>query len=158
MFCDLAGSTELSRHLDPEEFGDIIASYQDLFRRAIIGFDGIVARYMGDGLLAFFGFPFAHEDDAERAVYAALAIVAGSRARDVGPYALPVRIGIATGLVVVGGQIGEGLSAELVAVGEAPSLAARLEALADPNSILVAIRRAGSAAIASRWWITAHTF
>ena len=137
MFCDLAGFTEMSRRLDPEELRHVVAAHQERFRRTINAFDGFIARYMGDGLLAYFGFPVAHEDDADRALYTALRVVQESKGlRDENNH-MPVRVGIATGIVVVGDQIGSGQSAESLAVGEAPNLAARLQALADPDSVLV---------------------
>jgi class 3 adenylate cyclase len=127
MFCDLAGSTALAAQLDPEELRDVIAAYHRSVAAVVRRFDGLVSKYMGDGVLAYFGFPRAHEDDAERAVRAGLDIVAA-----VGELAAPaigglqVRIGIATGLVVVGDLIGEGEAQERGVVGETPNLAARL--------------------------------
>ena len=103
MFCDLVGSTELSRRLDPEDLRQVILVYQDACKAAIDAFDGFVARYMGDGVLAYFGYPRAHEDDAERAVRVGLEVVDAVSALDPQPeLQLQVRVGIATGLVVAG--------------------------------------------------------
>ena len=141
LFCDLVGSTSLSARLDPEDLRKILLEFQRCCGDAIRRYDGHVARLMGDGVLAYFGFPSAHEDDAERAVKAALAIVE-SLADLVIPIAgkLEVRIGIASGLVVVGDLIGEGPSREFSLVGVAPNLASRLQVLAEPSQILVAPR------------------
>ena len=141
MFCDLAGSTALSQKLDPEEMREINRAYQDACKAAIERFEGYVARYMGDGVLAYFGYPQAHEDDAERAIHAGLAIVesvTGIEPPDGSPQvALAVRLGIATGPVVVGDLIGEGASQENAVVGDTPNLAARLQGLAAPNAVVV---------------------
>lgn len=143
MFCDLVGSTELTQHLDPEELGMINRAFQDSCTRAIQKFDGHVARYMGDGLLAYFGYPQAYEDAAERAIRAGLSVVAGIKdingdaARDVAKN-LAVRVGIATGLVVVGDLVGDGAARENTVVGETPNLAARLQSLAVPDTVIVA--------------------
>ena len=139
MFCDLADSTALSSRLDPEDMRDVIRAYQTACADVIARHDGFVAKFMGDGLLAYFGYPRAHEDEAERAVRAGLEIVASvgglqTPARE----ALQVRIGIATGLVVVGDLIGAGAAEEQSVVGETPNLAARLQALARPNAVLIA--------------------
>jgi class 3 adenylate cyclase/tetratricopeptide (TPR) repeat protein len=145
MLCDLVGSTALSRELDPEDLRQVIRSYQEGTAQVIARYEGFVARYMGDAVLAYFGYPQAHEDDAARAIHAGLEIVAGLDQLD----ALPtregvgrprVRIGIATGLVVIGDLIGEGASEEAAAVGETPNLAARLQTLAEPDSVVVAER------------------
>ncbi len=143
MFCDLVGSTALSTKLDPEDLREVIKSFQDECRKAIEGFAGFVARYMGDGVLAYFGYPQAHEDDAERGVRAGLAVVesmAELNQRLAGRHELELsaRIGIATGAVVVGDIIGEGAAEEAAVVGETPNLAARLQALAGPNQVLIA--------------------
>ena len=137
MFCDLVGSTALSARLDPEELREVIGAYHRSVAEAVRRFDGFVAKYMGDGVLVYFGFPRAHEDDAERAVRAGLG---WSRRCAASPSADPleVRIGIATGLVVVGDLIGEGASQEQAVVGETPNLAARLQALAEPGSVVIA--------------------
>lgn len=139
MFVDLVGSTELSQRLDPEEMREVISAYQCTVSDEIVRFDGHVAKLMGDGVLAYFGWPRAREDDAERAVRAGLAAVAalaGLKTPQVGP--LAARVGIATGLVVVGDLIGKGAAQEEAVIGEAPNLAARLQALAGSNSIIIA--------------------
>ncbi|MGA9455192.1 MAG: adenylate/guanylate cyclase domain-containing protein, partial [Pseudolabrys sp.] len=139
VFCDMVGSTELSSRLDPEDLRDIMRAFQRSCESAIFGFDGRIGRYMGDGILAYFGFPAAHEDSAERAVQAALeGIRLVSELSFEGVPRLEMRVGIATGLVVVGDLIGEGPSREFALVGDAPNLAARLQQLAKPNQILVA--------------------
>ena len=135
----MVGSTELSSRLDPEDLRDIMRAFQRSCESAIFGFDGRIARYMGDGILAYFGFPAAHEDSAERAVQAALeGIRLVSELSFEGVPHLEMRVGIATGLVVVGDLIGDGPSREFALVGDAPNLAARLQQLAKPNQILVA--------------------
>lgn len=139
MFCDLVGSTALSGQLDPEEMRDVFLSYQNAVAGAVTRFEGHVAKYMGDGVLAYFGFPAAHEDDAERAARAGLSIVQVMRGlRTPKDEPLAVRIGIATGLVVVGDLIGEGAAQEEAVVGETPNLAARLQGLAEPGQVIVA--------------------
>jgi len=142
MFCDLVGSTALSTGMDPEDLRDVIASFQSRCSAAIRRYDGFVAKYMGDGILVYFGYPRAHEDEAERSVRAGLDIVdAITELNDAVPrppgVELAVRIGIATGPVIVGDQIGEGTASETAVVGEPPNLAARLQALAQPNQIVV---------------------
>ena len=139
MFCDMVGSTELSSRLDPEDLRDIMRAFQRSCESAIFAFDGRIGRYMGDGILAYFGFPAAHEDSAERAVQAALeGIRLVSELSFKGVPKIEMRVGIATGLVVVGDLIGEGPSREFALIGDAPNLAARLQQLAKPNQILVA--------------------
>ena len=139
MFVDLVGSTELSRRLDPEEMREVIRAYQNTVAGEIGLFDGHVAKFMGDGVLAYFGWPHGHEDDAERSVRAALAIVdTVARLATPAGKALAARIGIATGLVIVGDLIGEGVAREAAVVGETPNLAARLQALAEPGSVIIA--------------------
>src|SRR5215472_6090705 len=128
MFCDLVGSTELSSRLDPEDLRDVIGAYHRAVAATVAGFDGFVAKYMGDGVLAYFGYPRAHEDDAERAVRAGLGVVDAVARLDIKSVDLRARIGIATGLVVVGDLIGEGSAQEQSVVGETPNLAARLQA------------------------------
>src|SRR5271167_3645295 len=136
MFCDLVGSTALSARLDPEDMRRVIRAYQDASSGVVARYDGFVAKYMGDGVLAYFGYPRAHEDDAERAVRAGLEIAAAvARLETRGTERLAVRIGIATGLVVVGDLVGEGSAQEQAVVGETPNLAARLQALAQPGQI-----------------------
>jgi class 3 adenylate cyclase len=142
MFCDLVGSTALSTGMDPEDLRDVIASYQNRCSAAIRHYDGFVAKYMGDGILVYFGYPRAHEDEAERSVRAGLDIVGAMAELNAGVRRPPgvelaVRIGIATGPVIVGDQIGEGTASETAVVGETPNLAARLQALAQPNQIVV---------------------
>jgi class 3 adenylate cyclase/predicted ATPase len=141
LLCDLVGSTSLSTRLDPEDLGKILFEFQRCCANAIRRYDGQIARFMGDGVLAYFGFPTAHEDDAERAVRAALEMVESISALTF-PIAkrLEVRIGIASGLVVVGDLIGEGAAREFAIVGDAPNLAARLQGLAEPGQILIAPR------------------
>src|SRR5215472_7114950 len=149
LFSDLADSTALSARLDPEEMGEILRAYHRAATAAIVRFEGHVAKYLGDGVLAYFGYPRAHEDDAERAVRAGLAIAEAVRALHwPGEKALQVRVGIATGRVVVGDLIGEGAAQEETVVGETPNLAARLQALAEPNTVLIA---AGTHRLVGRW-------
>ncbi|APG93193.1 ATP-binding protein [Sinorhizobium americanum] len=138
MFVDLVGSTQLSQRLDPEEMRDVIRAYQSAVSAEIGRYEGRVAKLMGDGVLAYFGWPMAHEDDAERAVRAGLA-AATATARLAIPAgdALAGRVGIATGVVVVGDLIGEGSAQEAAVVGETPNLAARLQALAEPNTVVI---------------------
>jgi len=137
MFCDLVGSTELATRLDPEDLREIIAKYHGRAAEVLTRFGGFVAKYMGDGILAYFGYPHAHEEDAEQAIRAGLAIVGAVAHLDL-PQRLQVRLGIATGLAVVGDLIGAGAAQEQAVVGETPNLAARLQALAAPNGIVIA--------------------
>jgi len=139
MFCDLVGFTELTEQLDPEDLTTIIKRYQATAVAAIQRYEGFVARYFGDGILAYFCYPKAHEDDAERAVRAGLDIIADVGAIEIG-HDLRVRIGIATGRVVVGDVIGEGASKEASVLGVTPNLAARLQGLAEPGQVVVAAR------------------
>jgi class 3 adenylate cyclase/predicted ATPase len=138
MFCDLVGSTALSTRLDPEDLREIIAAYHRTVARIVAEFDGFISRYMGDGVLVYFGYPQAHEDDAERAVRAGLGAIEAVRGLDVRAVDLQARIGIGTGLVVVGDLIGEGSSQEQSVVGETPNLAARLQTLAEPHAVVIA--------------------
>jgi class 3 adenylate cyclase len=139
MFCDLVGSTPMSARLDPEDMRQVIRVYQNTVAGEVTRFEGHVAKFMGDGVLAYFGWPRAHEDEAERATRAGLAIVqAIAQPQTLAGEGLQVRIGIATGLVVVGDLIGEGAAQEHAAVGETPNLAARLQAAADPGSVVIA--------------------
>jgi len=138
MFCDLVGSTELSARLDPEDLREVIAAYHRAVADVVRGLDGFVAKYMGDGVLVYFGYPNAHEDDAERAVRAGLACIDAVRRLDVKVVKLQARVGVATGLVVVGDLIGEGSAQEQSVVGETPNLAARLQALAEPETVVIA--------------------
>ena len=137
MFCDLVGSTALSARMDPEDLREVITAYQKCVTLAVRRFGGFVAKYMGDGVLVYFGYPEAHEDDAERAVRAGLELVAavGNLNTNV---PLQTRVGIATGLVIVGDLIGSGASQEQAIVGETPNLAARLQAIAEPNTVVIA--------------------
>ena len=137
MFTDLVGSTALSARMDPEDLREVISAYQKCVAETVRRFDGFVAKYMGDGVLIYFGYPQAHEDDAERAVRAALEIVAAVAALKA-PVALQTRVGIATGLVVVGDLIGSGEAQERGIVGETPNLAARLQGIAEPNTVVIA--------------------
>lgn len=139
MFVDLVGSTELSRALDPEDMGRLIRAYQTTVAGEITRFEGHIAKFMGDGVLAYFGWPAAHEDEAERAIRAGLAI-AGAVAALSGSYgkALRPRVGIATGMVVVGDLIGEGAAREETVIGETPNLAARLQERATPGGVVIA--------------------
>ncbi|MEH2537576.1 MULTISPECIES: adenylate/guanylate cyclase domain-containing protein [unclassified Bradyrhizobium] len=138
MFCDLVGSTAIASRLDPEDLREVLSSYHKDVARMVGKFDGFVAKYMGDGVLVYFGYPQAHEDDAERAVRAGLQIVTMARSAPAAPGGrLAVRVGIATGLVVVGDLIGAGESQERGVVGETPNLAARLQTLAEPDSVVI---------------------
>ncbi len=140
MFCDLADSTALSTRLDPEDYRDLIRAYQDACTAAVVRYGGYLARYMGDGVLAYFGWPNSHEDDAERAINAGLGIVdaVGALTPPKGETNVPaVRIGIATGPVVVGDIVGEGAAQEAAATGITPNLAARLQSIAEPNSVVI---------------------
>jgi class 3 adenylate cyclase/predicted ATPase len=138
MFCDLVGSTALSARLDPEDYREVIAAYHRTVAKIIAESDGFVSRYMGDGVLVYFGYPQAHEDDAERAVRAGLACIDAVGCLDVKSVKLQARVGIATGLVVVGDLIGEGSAQEQSVVGETPNLAARLQALAEADMVVIA--------------------
>src|SRR5271165_1347424 len=139
MFCDLVGSTALSARLDPEDMREVIRAYQDACSGAVARYYGFVAKFMGDGVLAYFGFPRAHEEDAERAVRAGLDIAAAVAKRDTrAKETLKVRIGVATGIVVVGDLVGQGSAQEQAVVGETPNLAARMQALAEPGSVVIA--------------------
>ncbi|MCP4781755.1 MAG: adenylate/guanylate cyclase domain-containing protein [Hyphomicrobium sp.] len=140
MFCDLVGSTELSTRLDPEDLREIIRRFQETCAEIVARFNGYIAQYLGDGILVYFGYPRAHENDAERATLTGLGIIealAGfepKNAKDIKP---TVRIGIATGLVVVGEIIGEGSAKEMTGIGETPNIAARLQAQAKPNTMVI---------------------
>jgi len=139
MICDLVGSTALSARLDPEDLREIMSAYLHRCAEVIGKSGGFVAKYMGDGVLAYFGYPQAHEDDAERAVRCGLALVEAACRLQTGHGAtLQVRIGIATGVVVVGDLIGEGAAQEQGVIGETPNLAARLQALAEPGHVVIA--------------------
>ena len=139
MICDLVGSTALSARLDPEDMGAVIDAYQATCARITLSYDGFIADFRGDGIFAYFGYPRAHEDDAERTVRAGLDIIAAvARLETRAGEPLSVRIGIATGLVVVGDRGGEGKLREHAVVGDAPNLAARLQTLVEPNTVVVA--------------------
>jgi class 3 adenylate cyclase/predicted ATPase len=139
MFCDLVGSTALAVKLDPEDLREIIAEYRDRAAAIVRKYGGTVSRYIGDGMLILFGHPSAHEDDAERAVRAALEIAAAEHAPSARPeLELRVRLGLATGLVIVGDLIGSEAAEAQAVVGETPNLAARLQALAEPDGVVIA--------------------
>ena len=133
MFSDLVGSTALSARMDPEDLREVISAYQTCVAETVRRYGGFVAKYMGDGVLVYFGYPQAHEDDAERAVRAGLELVAAVSALKIARVPLQTRVGIATGLVVVGDLIGSGEAQERGIVGETPNLAARLQGIAEPN-------------------------
>ena len=138
MFSDLVGSAALSARMDPEDLREVISAYQKCVAETVQRFGGFVAKYMGDGVLVYFGYPQAHEDDAERAVCAGLELVAAvGQLKSLAP--LQTRIGIATGLVVVGDFIGAGEAQERGIVGETPNLAARLQGIAEPNTVVIAV-------------------
>jgi class 3 adenylate cyclase/tetratricopeptide (TPR) repeat protein len=150
MFCDLVGSTALSARLDPEDLRSIIGAYHRCCTDQVERNGGFVAKYMGDGVLAYFGYPQAHEHDAERAVRAGLDLVAAvPKLETVAGSHLQARVGIATGLVVVGELIGSGEAQERGVVGETPNLAARLQALAEPGAVVIA---------SSTWRLTGGLF
>jgi class 3 adenylate cyclase len=137
MFSDLVGSTALSARLDPEDLREVISAYQKCVAQVVQRFGGFVAKFLGDGVLVYFGYPQAHEDDAERAVRAGLELVeAVGGLKSSAP--LQTRVGIATGLVVVGDLIGTGSAQEQTVVGETPNLAARLQGVAEPNTVVIA--------------------
>ena len=137
MFSDLVGSTAMSARMDPEDLREVISAYQKCVADTVGRFGGFVAQYMGDGVLIYFGYPQAHEDDAEQAVRAGLELVAA--VGDLKTHAaLQARVGIATGMVVVGDLIGSGASQQQSIVGETPNLAARLQGIAEPNSVVIA--------------------
>jgi class 3 adenylate cyclase len=137
MFCDLVGSTALSGRMDPEDLREIISAYQTCVAETVQRFGGFVAKYMGDGVLVYLGYPQAHEDDAERAVRAGLELVQAVGGLKSGA-PLQTRVGIATGLVVVGDLIGSGAAQEQAVVGETPNIAARLQGVAQPNTVVIA--------------------
>src|SRR6266853_567821 len=141
LFCDLVDSTVLSSQLDPEELREVVRAYQETCAKVIARFDGHIAQYLGDGLLVYFGYPLAHEDDAQRAVRAGLGMVEAlgqlnTRLAEERGVQLAVRLGIHTGLVVVG-EVGSGTRQEQLALGETPNLAARLQGLAAPNTLVI---------------------
>jgi class 3 adenylate cyclase/predicted ATPase len=135
MFSDLVGSTALAARMDPEDLQDVISAYQNCVAETVRRFDGFVARYMGDGVLVYFGYPRAREDDAERAVHAGLELIAA--VTELVSVSLQTRVGIATGLVVIGNLVGTGAAQERGIVGETPNLAARLQEIAAPNTLVI---------------------
>jgi class 3 adenylate cyclase len=137
MFCDLVGSTALSGQLDPEDLHLVIAAYYREVAETMRRFGGFVAKYLGDGALVYFGYPQAHEDDAERAVRAGLELVSAVIALK-SSVSLQTRVAIATGLVVIGDLIGSGETLERGIVGETPNLASRLQVIAEPNMVVIA--------------------
>ncbi|MFK8081955.1 MAG: adenylate/guanylate cyclase domain-containing protein, partial [Granulosicoccus sp.] len=138
MFVDLVGSTEMATRMDPEDMRHVITNYQNTIAGIVSRFDGFIAKFMGDGVLCYFGWPRANEDDAERAVRAGLAMITSiSKTADPRGTPLSTRVGIATGVVVVGDMIGSGASQEAAVVGETPNLAARLQGLAQPDQLVL---------------------
>jgi class 3 adenylate cyclase len=141
MFCDVVDSTALSGQLDPEEYRDVLRAYQAACVEAIQRFDGYLAQHLGDGLLVYFGFPVAHEDDAQRAILAGLGMLdtmhtLNTRLEQEHRVRLSIRVGLHTGLTVIG-DIGAGLKHELLALGEAPNIAARIQSLAAPDTVAI---------------------
>jgi len=139
LFCDLVGSTELSQRLDAEQYRNLVRAYQSICEAIITRYEGHVAQYLGDGLLVYFGYPRAHEDDAQRSIRAALEIVQTLPASALPNGPVSVRIGIHTGVVVVG-EVGSGQSQEQLALGDTPNIAARLQSLALPDCIVISDR------------------
>ena len=138
MFSDMVGSTALSMRMDPEDLRDVMSAYHECVAEIVRRFGGFVAKYMGDGVLVYFGYPGAHEDDAERATRAGLELIAAVAGLKIG-ISLQARVGIATGLVVVGDLIGSGAAQERGIVGETPNLAARLQGVAEPNMVVISL-------------------
>ena len=141
LFCDLVDSTVLASQLDPEDLREVVRAYQETCAKVIARFDGHIAQYLGDGLLVYFGYPLAHEDDAQRAVRAGLGMIEAvgqlnTRLTQQRGVRLAVRLGIHTGLVVVG-EVGGGTRQEQLALGETPNLAARLQGIATPNTLVI---------------------
>ena len=141
MFCDLVDSTARARRLDPEDLREVVRAYQDTCAKVIARFEGHIAQYLGDGLLVYFGYPLAHEDDAQRAVRAGLGMIEAlgqlnTRLTQERGVQLAVRLGVHTGLVVVG-DVGGGTRQEQLALGETPNLAARLQSIAAPNTLVI---------------------
>ena len=141
LFCDLVDSTGLARQLDPEDLREVVRAYQDTCAKVIARFDGHIAQYLGDGLLVYFGYPRAHEDDAQRAVRAGLGMIEAlgqlnTRLAQAQGVCLAIRLGVHTGLVVVG-EVGDSSRQEQLALGETPNLAARLQGIAAPNTLVI---------------------
>src|SRR5262249_159484 len=137
MFCDMVGSSALATQVDREEQRDLVSTFQSCCANEVKRFNGTVAQYLGDGVLTYFGYPIAHEDDAERAVRAALGIVdAVKKVQFNNDITLQARIGIASGVVVVGDLVREGITQENAAIGDTTNLAARLQSVAEPNTIV----------------------
>jgi class 3 adenylate cyclase len=141
LFCDLVDSTTLSRQLDPEDLREVVRAYQDTCAKVIARFEGHIAQYLGDGMLVYFSYPLAHEDDAQRAVQAGLGMLdalgqLNTRLAQEQGVQLAVRLGGHTGMVVVG-NVGRGTRQEQLALGETPNLAARLQGLATPNTLVI---------------------
>jgi class 3 adenylate cyclase len=149
MFSDLVGSA-LSGRMDPEDLREVISAYQKCVAETVQRFGGFVAKYMGDGVLVYFGYPQTHEDDAERAVRARLELIQAVGGLN-SKAALQARVGIANGSVVVGDLIGLGAAQEQAVVGETPNLAARMQGIAEPNTVVIAERREGCLALYSSW-------
>ena len=139
LFCDMVGSSALSTQLDPEEQRDLVSTFQSVCANEVKRFEGMVAQYLGDGVLAYFGYPSAHEDDAERAVRAALGVIDAVKKTGLGgkDLKLQARIGIASGIVVVGDLVRDGITQENAAIGATTNLAARLQSVAEPNTIVI---------------------
>ena len=137
LFSDLVGSTALSARMDPEDLREVISAYQKCVAETVRRFGGFVAQFLGDGVLVYFGYPKAHEDDAELAVRAGLELIAAVAGLKTLP-SLQTRVGIATGLVIVGDLIGSGEAQEHGIVGETPNLAARVQGIAEPNMVVIA--------------------
>jgi class 3 adenylate cyclase len=137
MFSDLVGSTALSARMDPEDLREVISAYQKCVAVTVRRFGGFVTKYLGDGVLVYFGYPQAHEDDAERAVRAGLELIAAVTELKAGA-SLQTRVGIATGLVIVGDLLRSGETQERVIFGETPNLAAGLQSVAEPNMVVIA--------------------
>ena len=137
MFCDLVGSTALSEQLDPEELQELVHSYQQVSAEVIQQYDGYIAQYLGDGVLVYFGYPIAHEDEAIRAVHAGLDVVdAVQRLNARVSHPVQVRVGIHTGLVVIG-EMGSGAKRERLALGDTPNITARVQGQAAPNTVVL---------------------
>ena len=138
MFCDMVGSIALSTRLDPEEQGNVIAAFHSCCANEIKTFGGMVAQYLGDGVLAYFGYPTAHENDAERAILAGLNILKSvATIRTASDVAVQTRIAIGSGVVVVGDLMREGVTQENAAIGETTNLVARLQGITEPNSLVI---------------------